>query len=246
MSESMLDMLRNRVATNMQNEALQRASEFGAGMLASGSPNFFTMLGAGARAQAEGERSRMEELRRVAEAERQAAAQQAEEQYRRDQIEIERQRRAIEERRLTAEIARGDRPQYTVVGQDVNGNAIVMDPRTGQRRTLEGVTPLQVATQNIRSDSATLTRAANAGNQAVRDENKRRADLMQDPLTPQDAERIYLDAFERVRRGGQPGATASPPPGPTPSETLKYNGPAAPAAPRSGPRISAQPPQQPQ
>jgi hypothetical protein len=96
MSESFLDILRNRVASNMQNEALRRASEFGAGMLASGSPNFFAMLGGGARAQAEGDRARMDELRRVAEAERQARAQQAEEQFRRDQIEVERERREAE------------------------------------------------------------------------------------------------------------------------------------------------------
>jgi hypothetical protein len=93
---STLDMLRKRLASNMQNEALQRVSEFGAGMAATGSPNFFTMLAGGARAQAEGDRTRMDELRRVVEAERQARAQQAEEQYRRDQLEIERQRRDFE------------------------------------------------------------------------------------------------------------------------------------------------------
>lgn len=80
----------------MQDEALRRASDFGAGMLASGSPNFFTMLGAGARAQAEGERGRMEELRRLAEAERQDAAQRAEEAYRREQTRIQSERYAAE------------------------------------------------------------------------------------------------------------------------------------------------------
>jgi hypothetical protein len=163
-------------------------------------------------------------------------------------IENERLRRANDERRINAEIARGDRPQYTVVGQDAAGNAIVMDPRTSQRQTLEGVTPLQVAAQSIRSDSATLTRATTAANQAVRDENRRRADLAQNPLTPQEAERVFQEAFERVRRGTQPGASPAPGTtggGPAPSQTLQYGGPAAPAAPRTGPRISAQPPQQP-
>jgi hypothetical protein len=238
-------MLRNRVSANMQNEAQQRASDFGAGMLASGSPNFFTMLGAGTRAQREGERTRTDELRRVAEAERQARAQQAEEQYRRDQLDIERQRRANEERRINAEIARGDRPQYNVVGQDVAGNAIVMDPRTGQRQTLEGVTPLQVAAQSVRSDAATLTRATTAANQAVRDENKRRENLGQTVLTQQEAETLFQQVFERTRRAPASGTASGGigTPGPQPSQVLQYGGPAAPAAPRTGPRISAQPPQ---
>jgi hypothetical protein len=94
---SVLDMLRKRMARDMEGEALQRVGEFGAGMLASGSPNFFTMLGAGGRAAAEGDRARMEQLRRLAEAERQDAAQRAEEEYRRQQIAVERERRAAEQ-----------------------------------------------------------------------------------------------------------------------------------------------------
>ena len=242
---SLLDILRERTTRELENERLARLQEFGAGMLASGSPNFFTNLAAGTRAQAEGERSRTDRLRQLAETERQARAQQAEEQYRREQLEIERQRRANEERRINAEIAQGNRPQYTLIGQDAAGNAIVMDPRTGQRQTLEGVTPLQVAAQSIRSDSATLTRATAAGTQAVRDENKRRADLSQNPLTPQEAERVFQEAFERVRRAPAPGVApgGAGTPGPQPSQTLQYGGPAAPAAPRTGPRISAQPSQ---
>jgi len=93
---SLLDILRERTTRELEGERLARLQEFGAGMLASGSPNFFTNLAAGTRAQAEGERSRTDRLRQVAEAERQARAQQAEEQYRRDQLEIERQRRDYE------------------------------------------------------------------------------------------------------------------------------------------------------
>jgi hypothetical protein len=88
MSGSLLDMLRQRTTGNMQDEALRRASEFGAGMLASGSPNFFTMLGAGARAQAEGDRSRMDELRRVADIERQQRALDIEEARRQEELRI--------------------------------------------------------------------------------------------------------------------------------------------------------------
>lgn len=92
MSGSLLDMLRQRTTGNMQDEALRRASEFGAGMLASGSPNFFTMLGAGARAQAEGERSRTDELRRLADIERQQRMTDIEEQRRRDEAAYRQQR----------------------------------------------------------------------------------------------------------------------------------------------------------
>lgn len=93
---SVLDMLRKRMARDMEGEALQRVGEFGAGMLASGSPNFFTMLGAGARAAREGDVSRMTQLRQLAELERQDAAQRAEEAYRREQTRIQSERYAAE------------------------------------------------------------------------------------------------------------------------------------------------------
>ena len=88
---SVLDMLRRRVSREMEGQDLQRLSEFGAGMLASGSPNFFTMLGAGARAQAQGDASRMDRLRQVAEAERQQRALDIEEQRRREELGLRRQ-----------------------------------------------------------------------------------------------------------------------------------------------------------
>jgi hypothetical protein len=221
---SVLDMLRKRMARDMEGEALQRVGEFGAGMLASGSPNFFTMLGAGARAAREGDVSRMDQLRRLAETERQQqeletrqAAQRAEEEYRRQSL-------TLRER----EIAQGNRPQYTVVGQDARGNAVVVDMRNPtQRQVLEGVTPAQVAAQNVRSDRTTLIRATAAGEQAVRDENRRRSDRAEQALSPSEAEQIFQNAFERVRRFGQldAGAGAGAPTtsgGARPSQTLQY------------------------
>lgn len=88
---SVLDMLRSRMAREMEGEDLRRIGEFGAGMLASGSPNFFTMLGAGARAAREGDVSRMERLRQLADAERQDAAQRAEEQRRQEELRLRRE-----------------------------------------------------------------------------------------------------------------------------------------------------------
>lgn len=85
---SVLDMLRKRLARDTENEALQRASEFGAGMLASGSPNFFAMLGGGARAAREGDVSRMDQLRRLADLERQQRALDIEEARRQEELRI--------------------------------------------------------------------------------------------------------------------------------------------------------------
>ena len=93
---SLMELLRQRVERNIANEPMQRLSDLGAGMLANPNRNFFTMLGGGLRAQSEGERSRMQELRQVADSERQAAQQQAEENYRREQNRINAERYAAE------------------------------------------------------------------------------------------------------------------------------------------------------
>ena len=89
---SILNMLRSRVAGDLENERINRLAEFGAGMAASASPNFFTMLAGGTRAQAEGERSRMDRLRQLAEAERQQRMTDIEEQRRRDEAAYRQQR----------------------------------------------------------------------------------------------------------------------------------------------------------
>jgi len=70
--QSLLDMLRNRTAKKFNNENLESLSDIGAGMLASESPNFFTMLGAGLKNARERETERARELREVAADERRA------------------------------------------------------------------------------------------------------------------------------------------------------------------------------
>lgn len=127
---SVLDMLRKRMARDMEGEALQRVGEFGQGMLASGSPNFFTMLGAGARAAREGDVSRMDRLRQLAEAERQErslegqeAARRAEEAYRQESLRLRRE-----------EAARAGRPQYTFLRDATSGEVVAVDPRDPTRR----------------------------------------------------------------------------------------------------------------
>lgn len=95
-NNAFLDMLRQRVKDQIAREPMTRLSDIGAGMLASGSPNFFTMLGQGLQAGQQQQRQRLDVLRQAAEVERQVAAQRAEEEYRREQMRIERERREAE------------------------------------------------------------------------------------------------------------------------------------------------------
>jgi hypothetical protein len=204
MSESFLDMLRNRVAGNMQNEALQRASEFGAGMLASGSPNFFTMLGAGARAQSEGDRTRMDELRRVAEAERQQRALDVEEARRREELRLREQEVQANApfRAAQTEQARALAEFYRAGGSGSNR------PASGQ------ITPARIAQLTMQAQAQALREIADpAPNSmdALRDTPAKRAER-------EERRRLRAEQIieETLLRAGQPGATA---PTGTPSVT---------------------------
>jgi len=171
---SVLDTLRQRMQAQMDDESNQRLREIGIGMLRSESPNFFAALGQGLEAAETGSRSRMDRLRQIAEAERQQqeletrqAAQRAEEEYRRQTI-------GLRER----ELAQGNRPQYTVVGQDADGNAIVVDMRNPtQRQTLEGVTPLQVASRGAQTETQNRQLAARLAEAAVNREATNRSNM---------------------------------------------------------------------
>jgi hypothetical protein len=208
----------------MDDESNQRLREIGIGMLRSESPNFFAALGQGLEAAETGSRSRMDRLRQIAEAERQQRALEgqeagrvAEEQYRQESLRLRRE-----------EAARANRPQYTVVGTDADGSAIVVDMRDPTRtQVLRGVTPLQVAAQSIRSDAATLNRATAAGNKAISDEVKRRTEIGNTaPLTTEERNRIFQEAFERTRRApAGETSTETTTTAPAPSQVLQYGGP---------------------
>ena len=70
--QSLLDRLRQSTAASLENPGLQSAGDIGAGMLASRSPNFFSMLGAGLQAQRAAERERTQDLRQAASTEAEA------------------------------------------------------------------------------------------------------------------------------------------------------------------------------
>lgn len=215
---SVLDMLRKRMARDMEGEALQRVSEFGQGMLASGSPNFFTMLGAGARAAREGDVSRMDRLRQLAEAERQERS--LENQIAQQQAQAAYQTRSLDIRER--EVAQQNRPQYQVVGTDLRGNAIVIDMRNPtQRVVLEGITPTQVTALNARTDAAREAAAIRAGTAAVAAAQR---DALGREIDRGTLDRIFREAYDRAMNSPQTGG-APQTGGGAPSETLRYDGP---------------------
>jgi hypothetical protein len=136
---SVLDMLRKRMATSMQDEQANRTADFGRALLASRSPNFFTALGEGLAAQEAGATSRMDRLRQIADAERQQqeletrqAAQRAEEDYRRQTI-------GLRERELAA----GRRPNIITMIDPETRNAVLVNAETGQVVSRTPFRPMQ-------------------------------------------------------------------------------------------------------
>ncbi len=78
---TLLDQLRERVSQDTSSGGLRTAGDIGAGMLASRSPNFFTMLGEGLKAAQTGEQQRTRDLR-------EAASTEAEQAYRQRMLEL--------------------------------------------------------------------------------------------------------------------------------------------------------------
>lgn len=139
---SVLDMLRQRMSREMEGEDLRRLSDLGAGMLRSSSPNFFTMLSGGMQAQREGEVSRTNQLRQLAELERQDAAQRAEEAYRREQTRLEGERRAAEAplRAAQADQARALAEYYRQGGRGGGAAAAGVTPQLRLRAEAQAAT----------------------------------------------------------------------------------------------------------
>jgi hypothetical protein len=198
---SLMELLRQRVERNIANEPMQRLSDLGAGMLANPNRNFFTMLGGGLRAQSEGERSRMQELRQVADAERQAAQRQAEENYRREQNRINAERYAAEapERASRAGLLEAQRIYYLRGGPGAGGGA--------SREAL--------ATQRI--NATALRTAGIQAEAAVNAERRARAaDPTRRPLTPDEENTIRDTVYRRLLAAQNVEAPAGVPAPPAP------------------------------
>lgn len=129
-SNAFLDMLRQRVKDQIAREPMTRLSDIGAGMLASGSPNFFTMLGQGLQAGQQQQRQRLDVLRQAAEVERQVAQQRAEEEYRREQNRIQAERYEAERplREAQAAQARALAGYYEAGGRGAGANRGELTP----------------------------------------------------------------------------------------------------------------------
>lgn len=157
-SATLLDALRRRLMPEVNAGAAQRLSDIGIGMLASGSPDFFTALGKGLQAGNAAETNRLQMLRQAAETEEQAA-------YRKAQLDLERAKQAYTqdpnnpnnravlmqaEAAMTsaqAAVARANREMrdpWQVTGVDAATGSLVAtnmrDPR--QREILTGTRPM--------------------------------------------------------------------------------------------------------
>jgi hypothetical protein len=167
--QSLLDMLRNRTAKKFNNENLESLSDIGAGMLASESPNFFTMLGAGLKNARERETERARELREVAADERRAMMEKAKFVEETSPESLTGRLRQAQIASYLAQAGSTNRPQYQLIGTDANGNAIVVDMRNpSNTRTLEGVRPTNMMRGQL-TPQAMATLYQRASSQAQRE-----------------------------------------------------------------------------
>lgn len=221
---STLDLLRKRMASELENEQAQRMSDLGNALLTSRNRSLFGALGEGFRAQDEGARARMDRLRQLAETERQERALESQEAARRDQATYQRDSLAL--RRL--EVERAGRPQFQVVGEDrPTGYAVVMDPRNpGQTMILQGVTPLQVATLNARTEAQNQQTLARIVEAAVNREATNRSNMGRS-FSDADRAAVRRQAEVEGRRILQlpPLPETETATTPAPSQTLQYGGP---------------------
>jgi hypothetical protein len=228
-STALLEELRQRIRSEYapppQTEA-DRLAAFGRGIL-SNRGSLLDNLTAGIAAQDQAAEARANRQRLALDMERQVVENAIREQLERDrlaqnqaQFEAEGPTREARIRAYNAQAAQAGRPSYTVIGTTEEGWAVIPDPNspTGTR-VLQGITPVQVAMGTQRVDEARLQRARQAGEQAVRDENARRAratPIALPALTEQEAATFRDQAARRfLATPGEAGAgVPAPPPAP--------------------------------
>ena len=228
---SVLDMLRKRMANAMENEQAQRISDLGTALLASRSPNFFTALGEGFAAQETGARSRMDQLRQVAEAERQQRALDVEEARRQEEIRVREQ-----DQQLNAPL-RAAQTQQALAYADYLRSGRGRGELTPQNILRIGAEARRFALQQVREPTPNSPEAIADTPERARLRQEERARI----------ERAYIQG-QYALLGMEPPATAAGEPGAgagaggaAPDRVLPYT-PPAPGAARTGPRIA--PPQQ--
>jgi hypothetical protein len=267
-STALLEELRQRIRSEYAPPPMtdaDRLAAFGRGVL-SNRGSFLENLTAGVTAQEQAAAARAEQQRRALDMERQTVENAIREETERNrlaqsasQFEAEGPTREARIRAYNAQAAQAGRPDPgTIVGtQEGTGYAIRLN-RDGTTTVLTGVFP----TQALRNTPRPLSQAqiANIRQQVTRLASADAGIIEGVAPTPAQitrrdelADRYFRDRLDAAAAGlleiqgggaGTGSANTTTDGRPAPSQTLQYSGPAAPAAPRTGPRISAQPPQQ--
>lgn len=223
---STLDMLRKRMARELEDEPAQRMSDLGNALLMSRNRSLLGALGEGFRAQDEGTRARMDRLRQLAETERQErslegqeAARRAEEAYRQESLRLRRE-----------EAARAGRPQFQFLAGANPGEVVAVDPRDPTR--IIPVPGARLATDRSSREETALRQ--NARNQAMLDVGRMEAAITSagGRVTAEQRAQFLREAEQRALASvgllPLPGSSTTqqqPAPGGAPSQTLRYDGP---------------------
>jgi hypothetical protein len=249
-STTLLDALRRRLMPEVNAGAAQRLSDIGVGMLASGSPDFFTALGKGLQAGNTAETNRLQMLRQAAETEEQSADRKARLELQRRQLEYEqdptnpRTRAALMQaeaavRSADAAMARASREvrdQWQVIGTDQEGNAVVVNTRDpSQRQTLTGVQPTSFGVASLRASGAGAGREDQNWLRALSQARQEAASNLGFSMLPQQEQSNWIDRRARQlydTRPSQAGTPAAPAaPAAQPTTRLNLTGPLPPRQP---------------
>jgi len=222
-STALLEELRQRIRSEYappEPTAAERLATFGRGVL-SNRGSFLDNLTAGIAAQEQAAAARAEQQRRALDMERQVVENAIREETERNslaqsasQFEAEGPTREARIRQINAEIARGNRPSVTVIGEQ-DGNVVLFDSSAGIR-VAPGVRPLRSidpAAENRALNSATT--AANQAVLAFRTNHLRRTgrEPSQEEIDTE-WDRVFTTTLRGQGRTPPPGAGAAPPPSP--------------------------------
>ena len=231
-STALLEELRQRIRSEYappEPTSAERLATFGRGVL-SNRGSFLDNLTAGIAAQDQAAEARANRQRLALDMERQVVENAIREETERNRLEENRRQFEAEgpgrEARTglyRAQAAQANRPSYNVIGVSREGWAVIPDPNspTGTR-TLEGVTPTQVAGLNARAESTLRQAATTEAGRRAREEFTA-AGRMFDSVPREERDRRIREIERDILLNyglspipGSPlsGAAAPPPPAP--------------------------------
>jgi hypothetical protein len=236
---SLLDQLRQRVQRDIAPGPMSnsdRFAAFGRGVL-SNRGSFLDNLTAGLASQGQAESARREEARKAAELEsnitdrdRRAMLDKAKFAEETTPGSLTARLREAQINAANAQAGAASQANLQIVGTDAQGNAIAMNPRTGETRTLTGVRPTRSELAEMSSERAYIQAATTAARAAV-DNAVRSGQVRSDDQAGQN--RIYQETFDRALmqarqaagRGGQGSPGAAGTPAQAPSQRFQYQPP---------------------